>query len=181
MKICRPRPQLVFTFDNRFSSTGCAAQQSVPYIIFRLQASYLSATSHTGRESCRVKSLYMKRFWEWCTFCMYHKIKMCGRVTVHKWLLVGAYENLLILEFVSIHSQHFSLPKSLHANIFIVNTKPFIWSTHWKHQRFLLFTYFMDFWRGRGHSHLQGGGTPWKLHFVMSLIFTSCCLHYIRK
>jgi hypothetical protein len=63
MKICRPRPQLVFTFDNRFSSTGCAAQQSVRYIIFRLQASYWSATSHTGRESCRVKSLYMKRFW----------------------------------------------------------------------------------------------------------------------
>jgi hypothetical protein len=63
MKICRPRPQLVFTFDNRFSSTGFAAQQSVRYIIFRLQASYLSATSHTGRESCRVKSLYMKRFW----------------------------------------------------------------------------------------------------------------------
>ncbi len=24
MKICRLRPQLVFTFDNRFSSTGCA-------------------------------------------------------------------------------------------------------------------------------------------------------------
>ncbi len=64
MKICRPRPQLVFTFDNRFSSSGCAAQQSVRYIIFRLQASYWSATSHTGRESCRVKSLYMKRFWE---------------------------------------------------------------------------------------------------------------------
>ncbi len=63
MKICRPRPQFVFTFDNWFSSTGCAAQQSVRYIIFRLQASYLSATSHTGRESCRVKSLYMKRFW----------------------------------------------------------------------------------------------------------------------
>ncbi len=63
MKICRPRPQLVFTFDNRFSSPGCAAQQSVRYIIFRLQASYLSATSHTGRKSCRVKSLYMKRFW----------------------------------------------------------------------------------------------------------------------
>jgi hypothetical protein len=63
MKICWPRPQLVFTFDNRFSSTGCAAQQSVRFIIFRLQASYLSATSHTGRKSCRVKSLYMKRFW----------------------------------------------------------------------------------------------------------------------
>ncbi len=62
MKICRARPQLVFTFDNRFSSTGCAAQQSVRYIIFRLQASYLSATSHTGRKSCRVKSLYMKHF-----------------------------------------------------------------------------------------------------------------------
>ncbi len=55
MKICRPRPQLVFTFDNRFSSTGWAAQQSVRYIIFRLQASYLSATSHTGRKSCRSK------------------------------------------------------------------------------------------------------------------------------
>jgi hypothetical protein len=63
MKICRPRPQLVFTFDNRFSSTGCAGQHSVRYIIFCLQASYLSATSHTGRESCRAKSLYMKRFW----------------------------------------------------------------------------------------------------------------------
>ncbi len=55
-------PQLVFTFDNRFSSTGCAVPQSVRYRIFRLQASYLSATSHTGRQSCRVKSLYMKRF-----------------------------------------------------------------------------------------------------------------------
>jgi hypothetical protein len=63
MKICRARPQLVFTFDNRFSSTGCAVQQTVRYIIFRLQASYLSATSHTGKKSCRVKSLYMKRFW----------------------------------------------------------------------------------------------------------------------
>ncbi len=63
MKICRARPQLVFTFDNRFSSTGCAVQQSVRYIIFHLQASQLSATSHTGRKSCRVKSLYMKRFW----------------------------------------------------------------------------------------------------------------------
>ena len=29
MKICRARPQLVFTFDNRFSSPGCAVQQSV--------------------------------------------------------------------------------------------------------------------------------------------------------
>jgi hypothetical protein len=62
MKICRARPQLVFTFEDRFSSTGCAAPQSVRYIIFRLQASYLSATCHTGRKSCRVKSLYMKRF-----------------------------------------------------------------------------------------------------------------------
>ncbi len=64
MKICRARPQLVFTFDNRFSSTGWAEQQSVRYRIFRLQASYLSATCHTGRKSCRVKSLYVKRFWE---------------------------------------------------------------------------------------------------------------------
>ncbi len=63
MKICQARPQLVFTFDNRFSSTGWAVPQSVRYRIFRLQASYLSATSHTGRKSCRVKSLYMKRFW----------------------------------------------------------------------------------------------------------------------
>ncbi len=62
MKICRARPQLVFTFDNRFSSTGCAVQQSVRYVIFCLQVSYLSATSHTGMKSCRVKSLYMKRF-----------------------------------------------------------------------------------------------------------------------
>jgi hypothetical protein len=54
---------IVFTFDNRFSSTGCAVQQSVRYTICHLQASYLSATSHTGRKSCRVKSLYMKRFW----------------------------------------------------------------------------------------------------------------------
>ncbi len=67
MKICRARPQLVFTFDNRFSSNGCEAQLSVRYIIFHLQASYLSATSHTGRKSCRVKSLYMKRFWVWLT------------------------------------------------------------------------------------------------------------------
>ena len=52
------------TFDNRFSSTGWAVPQSVRYRIFRLQASYLSATSDTGRQSCRVKSLYMKRFWE---------------------------------------------------------------------------------------------------------------------
>jgi hypothetical protein len=64
MKICRARPQLVFTFDNRFSSTGWAVPQSVRYGTLRLQASYLSATSHTGRKSCRrVKSLYMKRFW----------------------------------------------------------------------------------------------------------------------
>jgi hypothetical protein len=63
MKICWARLQLVFTFDNRFSSTGCAVQQSVRYIIFCLQASYLSTTSHTGRKSCRVKSLRMKRFW----------------------------------------------------------------------------------------------------------------------
>jgi hypothetical protein len=63
MKICWARPQLVFTFFNRFSSTGWAVPQSVRYRIFRLQASYLSATSHTGRKSCRVKSLYMKRFW----------------------------------------------------------------------------------------------------------------------
>jgi hypothetical protein len=68
MKICRNRLQLVFTFDNRFSSTEWAVQctttpQSFRYITFRLQASYLSATSHTGRKSCRVKSLYIKRFW----------------------------------------------------------------------------------------------------------------------
>jgi hypothetical protein len=63
MKICRARPQLVFTFDNQFSSIGWVVPQSVWYRIFSLQASYLSATSHTGRESCRVKSLYMKRFW----------------------------------------------------------------------------------------------------------------------
>jgi hypothetical protein len=62
MKIWQARPQLVFTFDNRFSSTGCAVEQSDRYIIFRLQESYLSATSHTSRKSCRVKSLYMKRF-----------------------------------------------------------------------------------------------------------------------
>ncbi len=37
MKICRARLQLVFTFNNRFSSTGCAVQQSVRYIIFHLQ------------------------------------------------------------------------------------------------------------------------------------------------
>ncbi len=63
MKICRARPQLVFTFFNRFSSTGWAVPQSVRYRIFRLQGSYLSAASHTGRKSCQVKSLYMKRFW----------------------------------------------------------------------------------------------------------------------
>jgi hypothetical protein len=59
-------PQLVFTFNNRFSSTGWAVPQpqSVRYIFFRLQPSYFSATSHTGRKACRVKSLYMKRFWE---------------------------------------------------------------------------------------------------------------------
>jgi hypothetical protein len=61
--MCRARPQLVFTFDNRFGSTGWAVTQSVRYINFRLQASYLSATSHTGGKSCWVKSLYMKRFW----------------------------------------------------------------------------------------------------------------------
>ncbi len=63
MKIYRAGPQLVFTFDNRFSSTGWAVPQSVGYRFFRLQPSYLSATSHTGRKSCRAKSLYMKRFW----------------------------------------------------------------------------------------------------------------------
>ncbi len=56
MKICHARPQLVFTFYNRW-----ALPQSVRYRIFRLQPSYLSATSHTGRQPCRVKSL--KRFW----------------------------------------------------------------------------------------------------------------------
>jgi hypothetical protein len=40
-----------------------AQPRSVRYITFRLQASYSSATSHTGRQPCRVKSLYMKRFW----------------------------------------------------------------------------------------------------------------------
>jgi hypothetical protein len=63
MKICRAGLQLVFTFDNRFSSSGWVVPQSVRYIFFRLQPSYLSATSHTGRKSCRVKILYMKRFW----------------------------------------------------------------------------------------------------------------------
>ncbi len=63
MKICRARPQLLFTFYNWFNSTGWAVPQSVRYRIFRLQASNLSATSHTGRKSCRIKSLYMKRFW----------------------------------------------------------------------------------------------------------------------
>jgi hypothetical protein len=63
MKIYRAGPQLVFTFENRFSSTGWAVSQPVRYIFFRLRPSYLSATSHTGRKSCRVKSLYMKRFW----------------------------------------------------------------------------------------------------------------------
>jgi hypothetical protein len=63
MKINQAGPQLVFTFDNLFSSTGWAVSQSVRYIFFRLQPSYLSAASHTGRKSCRAKSLYMKRFW----------------------------------------------------------------------------------------------------------------------
>jgi hypothetical protein len=58
MKIYRAGPQLVFTFDNRFSSTGWAVSESVRYIFFRLQPSCLSATSHTGRKSCRAKSLY---------------------------------------------------------------------------------------------------------------------------
>ncbi len=62
MKICHARPQLVFTFYNRFSSTGWALPQSVQYRIFHLHASYLSATSHTGRQPCRVKILYKKRF-----------------------------------------------------------------------------------------------------------------------
>ncbi len=43
--------------------------RTVRYIIFRLQASYSSATSHTGRQPCRVKSLYMKRFWYSVTDC----------------------------------------------------------------------------------------------------------------
>jgi hypothetical protein len=63
MKIYRAGPQLVFTFDNRFSSTGWAVSQPVRYIFFRLRPRYLSATSHTGRKSCRAKSLSMKRFW----------------------------------------------------------------------------------------------------------------------
>jgi hypothetical protein len=62
MKIYWAGPQLVFISDNRFSSTGWAVSQSVRYIFFRLKPSYLSATSHTGRKSCRAKSLYMKRF-----------------------------------------------------------------------------------------------------------------------
>ncbi len=117
---------------------------------------------------------------ECCTFCMYHKIKIYGRVTVHIWLLVGAYENLLILELVSIHCQHFPSLNFYMRTLLLIQSL-FIWSTHWKHQRFLLFTYFMDSWRGRGHSHLQGRGTPGQLHSVMSLIFTCCCLHYISK
>ena len=126
---------------------------------------------------------------EWCTFCMYNKIKMCGRVRVHKWLLVGAYENLLILELVSIHCQHFSLPKFLHANIFIVNTKPFYMKYTLKTSTISTCYLFYGFLKGAGaqpstgrrHSHLQGGGRPGQLHSVMSLIFTCCCLHYIRK
>jgi hypothetical protein len=80
MKICQARPQLVFTFNNRFSSSGWAVPQSVRYISFRLQASYLSATSHTGRKSCRVKSLYMKRFW--FVLCLFVCVCVCVCVCV---------------------------------------------------------------------------------------------------
>ena len=52
MKICHARPQLVFTFYNRFSSTGRALPQSVRYRIFHLHASCLlpatQADSHAG-------------------------------------------------------------------------------------------------------------------------------------
>ncbi len=100
MKICRARPQLVFTFEDRFSSTGSAAQQSVRYIIFRLQASYLSATSHTGRKSCRVKSLYMK------LFCLYPSpsffLSFSCPLLLHFYFILGVSfsVNLILLPFL---------------------------------------------------------------------------------
>jgi hypothetical protein len=64
MKICRARPQLYLLSITGLAALGghWAVPQSVQYITFRLQASNLSATSHTGRKSCWVKILYMKRF-----------------------------------------------------------------------------------------------------------------------
>jgi hypothetical protein len=85
MKICQASTQLEFTFDNRFSSTGWPVPQSVRYRIFCLQASYLSATSHTGRKSCQVKSLYMKRFWS--------HVRLYG--PLHVFHLPGTYQQIL--------------------------------------------------------------------------------------
>jgi hypothetical protein len=66
------------TFDNRFSKTGWAEPQSVHYITFCHQASYLSATSHTGRKLCQVKRLCLKRLW----FCIVQALQASG-INVH--------------------------------------------------------------------------------------------------
>jgi hypothetical protein len=81
---------------------------------------------------------------------MYHRKKIYRRVTVHKRLLVGAYANLLILELVSIHSQHFIVLKFLHANIFIVNTKPFYMKYTFKTSTISTFYLFYGLLKGEG-------------------------------
>jgi hypothetical protein len=50
-------PQLVFTFDNRFSKTGWAVSQSVRYIFFRHQACYSLLPAKPGGQADRVISL----------------------------------------------------------------------------------------------------------------------------
>ena len=50
-------PQLVFTFNNRFSRTGWAVSQSVRYIFFRHQACYSLLPAKPGRQADRVISL----------------------------------------------------------------------------------------------------------------------------
>ena len=57
-----------------------------------LPLEYQAATSHTGRQPCRVKSLYMKRFWcePQSTYLQYMEVKGCSLVYVacHSLLLV---------------------------------------------------------------------------------------------
>ncbi len=68
-----PAAACVYFLDNRFSSTGWAVPRSVRCITFCLHEIYLSATSHTGRKPCQVKSLFMKRFW-----LRYRRCHLCG-------------------------------------------------------------------------------------------------------
>jgi hypothetical protein len=46
-----------------------------------LPLEYQAATSHTGRQPCRVKSLYMKRFWLQPN--LFHTHSLAGSVTIN--------------------------------------------------------------------------------------------------